>query len=138
MIDRLYNIWQMMKQRCYNPNATRFERYGGRGITVCDEWKGDFQAFKRWAMAHGYEDHLTIERIDNNRGYSPNNCRFITVAEQNQNRLVNHTITFDGVTKTLAQWAKSLGVNKTTLYYRFHAGWTEYEILFGKRKGESL
>lgn len=83
---RLYNIWCGMKSRCYNQNRDRYHDYGGRGITVCDEWLHDFAAFRDWSMANGYTDTLTIDRIDNDKGYSPDNCCWKTLEQQNQNR----------------------------------------------------
>lgn len=83
---RLYSIWNSMKTRCYNPNAERYEDYGGRGITICNEWKNDFSKFRDWAIANGYGEHLTIDRKDNSQGYSPNNCKWASVQEQNNNR----------------------------------------------------
>lgn len=88
---RLYKVWISMKARCNNPNNKRYSSYGGRGITICDEWLHDFQAFYDWATANGYDEtanfgQCTIDRIDNDKGYSPDNCRWVTMAEQNKNK----------------------------------------------------
>lgn len=83
---RLYNIWCGMKKRCYNSASSVYEYYGGRGITVCDEWLHSFEAFRDWALTHGYAENLTIDRIDNDKGYSPDNCRWLTLADQQRNR----------------------------------------------------
>lgn len=84
--SRIYRIWGTMKSRCSNPNVPCFKYYGGRGITVCDEWLQSFEAFRDWAMANGYRDDLTIDRIDNDKGYSPDNCRWATMKEQSMNK----------------------------------------------------
>ena len=83
---RLYNIWRGMKKRCYVPSAHAYDKYGGRGITVCDEWKNDFGAFHDWALTHGYREDLTLDRKDNDKGYSPENCRWATWLLQGNNK----------------------------------------------------
>lgn len=89
--SRLHIVWRSMNQRCYNPNKKSYPRYGGRGITVCDEWRNDFQAFYEWAIANGYDENAdryqcTIDRIDNDKGYSPDNCRWVDMKVQNNNK----------------------------------------------------
>lgn len=85
-VERLYRIWSNMKSRCYNPRVKAFERYGGRGITVCNEWLHDYPAFRAWAYNSGYQENLSIDRIDNDKGYYPQNCRWSTITQQNNNR----------------------------------------------------
>lgn len=80
-IDRLYRIWHNMKDRCYNPKNKKYVYYGGKGITVCDEWKNDFIKFRNWALNNGYQDNLTIDRIDSNKSYYPENCQWVTLSE---------------------------------------------------------
>ena len=126
---RLYRIWNNIKTRCCNDHSPQYTNYGGRGITVCDEWKSNFQAFYDWSISHGYADNLTIDRKDNNAGYSPDNCRWVTMAEQCDNRRNNHIVTIDGQKKTLLQWSKQFNINYQTVQDRLKRGWNEIDAL---------
>lgn len=117
---RINRVYTRMMSRCYNPNATSYERYGGAGIKVCDRWFRNYKNFLE-DMASTYADGLSIDRIDNNLGYSPENCRWATMEQQQNNRTNNRIIEYRGEEMTLAMWAKKLGIKKSTLYQRFHA-----------------
>lgn len=114
-----YPSWHSMMDRCENPNVQNYGLYGGRGIRVCDEWH-DIQEFEKWAEQTGYEPGLTLDRIDVNGDYCPNNCRWATRKEQANNRRNTLYITFLGETHTLSEWAEMLGVNRSTLSSRYY------------------
>lgn len=86
---RVYTIWQRMRDRCNNPKHKSYHRYGGRGITVCSEWNNSFTKFYEWAMSSGYEDGLTIDRIDNDKGYFPDNCQWLTSVENTKKKILD-------------------------------------------------
>ena len=117
---RMYHIWQGMKMRCYNPHDARYDRYGGRGIKVCDEWRNSFQSFYDWAMQNGYEETLTIDRIDNDGDYCPENCRWSNQQEQARNRSSNIRITIGNATKTLTEWCEIFQVDSKVVLARYH------------------
>lgn len=121
---RLYTVWSNMKQRCCNPARPDYPTYGGRGITVCPEWVDSFPAFMAWALANGYQDHLTLDRIDTDGPYSPGNCRWATRKAQANNRRTNRLLTLDGKTQSMKQWAEELGMGADTLWRRLHKGWS--------------
>lgn len=122
---RLHKILSHMIFRCEDNRSNRYHRYGERGITVCDEWKNDKEAFCKWALSNGYKPGLTIDRIDNDKGYSPDNCRWVTTQEQSLNTSTNVNITYNGKTQTLKEWARELGIKNTTLHNRIHYyGWS--------------
>lgn len=122
---RLYRKWQSMKARCYQPNSTKYKNYGGRGITVCDQWRSDYAAFRDWALANGYEDGLTIDRIDVNGNYEPSNCRWTTQKKQQNNRSNNRMLTYNGETKSLTEWAEDTGISEMVLRARItKLGWS--------------
>lgn len=126
---RLYRIWAGMKDRCYNPGATKYHRYGARGIKVCDEWLNDFQVFHDWALSNGYGENLTIDRIDNDGNYCPQNCRWATNEEQCNNREHHILLTIGGETKTIAQWAKDTGLKYRTIHARYNRGCTGESLI---------
>ena len=121
--ERLYETWQNMKRRCNNPRNKRYKQYGARGIKVCAEWEHDYVAFRNWAMSNGYADDLTIDRIDVDKGYSPDNCRWVGAKIQANNMTRNRFITFRGKTMTLSQWAEELGLSYGVINHRIQRGW---------------
>lgn len=120
---KLYSQWSSMKARCSNPAHNRYELYGGRGIAVCAEWANNFEAFRDWAIANGYRDGLTIDRKDTDGPYSPENCRWATQKEQQNNRRNNRRITYGGKSQTLQQWAEERGIKRQTIQTRLSRGW---------------
>lgn len=125
---RLYRIWTCIKTRCFNRKDKHFPDYGGRGISVCEEWKNNFKAFYKWAITNGYSDNLTIDRIDVNGNYEPTNCRWATPKEQTDNRRNAIFLTFKGETKSLLEWSKITGIKYQTLYWRYKTGKKPEEI----------
>ena len=117
---KIHNIYLSMKDRCNNKTSKAYKHYGKRGICVCDEWQNDFLAFYNWAIMNGYKEGLSIDRIDVNGNYEPSNCRWITLAEQQNNKTNNTLIEFNKQIKNLTQWAKELGIKKETLITRLY------------------
>lgn len=137
--SRLSEIFHNMKNRCYYQNNDSYKYYGGKGIKICDEWndreiitiKGKhgcftkgWVAFKTWALSHGYRDGLTIDRIDSNKDYSPDNCRWVTMKIQDNNKQNNRLITYKNNTKTMAEWCDEFGLNYDTVRQRLNRGWS--------------
>ena len=135
MRDRLDIIHFNIIQRCTNPNSTYFLRYGGRGITVCPEWRTR-RNFKEWALSHGYRSDLTIDRIDNDKGYSPDNCRWVTPSQNCNNRSTTHFVTAFGKTQSLTEWSRELNISYNTLKKRVldHHEDGEYLLRPSRRK----
>jgi len=127
--SRLYQIWHGMMQRCTSPNNKKYDDYGGRGISVCDEWH-DFAKFREWAMANGYDESAeqwkcTLDRRDNDGNYCPENCRWVDMMEQGQNKRNNVVLTHRGESLTLSEWSRKLGIGYNTLHARiFRHGWS--------------
>lgn len=117
---RLYRIWIRMKLRCYNEKHLYYKYYGERNIKVCDEWLDDFQAFYDWAINNGYNDNLTIDRIDVNGNYEPSNCRWATVKQQNRNKRNNVNYTINGEIHCLKEWCEILGLKYDNVWARIN------------------
>lgn len=123
---RLYAIWNSMRQRCNNPNHHAYHNYGGRGIQICSEWD-DYSVFRDWALSSGYDENasrgeFTLDRIDVDRGYSPDNCRWAGMREQADNRRDSIIVTYNGDTHPLTVWAELLGINYQTLWKQYKQG----------------
>ena len=125
---RLYHIWENMLQRTTNPNAYEYANYGGRGISVDARWR-NFTGFLEWAK-ESYSPKLTIDRIDNDLDYSPENCRWATRVEQNNNTTKNRLVTCDNTTMTISSWSKHTGVNAKAITYRLQHGWEVHRALY--------
>lgn len=126
---RLYGVWKSMKSRCLNPRMTSYKNYGGRGITVCDEWRDNFQAFYNWAMANGYDPNAplggcTIDRIDVNGNYCPENCRFVSMKVQSVNQRRTQKCTYNGEELSVCELAEKYKINVKTLVSRLDRGWS--------------
>ena len=122
---RIYRIWRGMRNRCENQNIPQYRDWGGREIIVCEEWKTDFNKFYEWVMSNGYSENLSIDRIDNDGDYCPENCRWTTSKEQALNRKSNSFITHNGVTKHISEWDKDIGSKKSgRVRARLNAGWS--------------
>lgn len=127
--SKLYRIYHSMLDRCYKKAQKSYSIYSGRGITVCDEWKKDFQTFYDWAINNGYKEGLTIDRIDVNANYEPNNCRWSTKTEQANNRRTSSMIEYNGEHHTIAEWAKIYNMPYTRFYKRVMRGWSMEMII---------
>lgn len=127
---RLYRAWTNMRNRCNRPAEREYKNYGGRGIKVCDEWQNNFEPFMEWALSNGYDDTLTIDRIDVDGNYEPSNCRWITRKEQNNNMTSNVRLTHNGITRNLKEWSMITGISYPTLQGRIRRGWKTEDILF--------
>lgn len=121
-VQRLYRIWANMISRCENPNKPDYKYYGAKGISVCDEWKC-YENFQQWATNNGYLDNLTLDRKDGAKNYCPDNCRWITIKQQQNNKQNNHRLEFNGETHTIAEWAEILQIDRATIKDRLRAGW---------------
>lgn len=121
---RLYQIWYSMNLKCYDETHKSYSCYGGRGISVCEEWRKDYLPFREWALSNGYKDNLTIDRIDVNGNYEPSNCRWATIRQQANNRRTNHVIEANGEKHTLKEWSEILSVSEYVAWYYASRGYT--------------
>ena len=126
--DPLYFIWKNMRYRCFNPNNKSYKNYGGRGITICKEWE-DYTIFKKWAVSNGYNPKLSIDRIDNDGDYCPENCRWVTRKIQNNNKRSNVFLSYKGKTYSPKELAKIKNIPVHRIYDRRCAGWTDEKII---------
>ena len=127
--EALYETWKNMKRRCYDPTNKRAKFYLEKGVTVCDEWRNDYSAFRNWALKNGYKKGLTIDRINNDGNYCPENCRWATAKIQANNQSRNRLLTYNGETLTMSEWADKLGITYGTINHRVQRGWPMTRIV---------
>lgn len=135
--EKLYSVWDNMRKRCSDPNGKRYKNYGGRGISVCEEWKNNYLAFAKWAEENGYEDGLTIDRINNDGNYEPSNCRWTDRITQANNRTTNVIMEYKGFKGTIADICREFSANYGLVIERMNRGRTLAESIETK-PGEML
>lgn len=126
--ERVYRTWRGMHQRCYNQKHDKYKWYGGRGITICPEWH-DFITFRIWALENGYSDDLTIDRIDPDDNYCPDNCQWVDMKTQANNRSNNRILYFNGKAYTVSQIAEMFGISSFTIFNRLRLKWSVEQIV---------
>lgn len=124
----IYNAWLNMKHRCYYKGSPYYKNYGGRGISVCDEWRGAYVGFMEWSLSSGWAHRLTLDRIDNAGNYSPENCRWATHKQQHANTRANRVIVFQGTSKNVTEWAQYVGLSRSGFISRLQAHDIAYAI----------
>jgi hypothetical protein len=124
----LYKVWMGMKQRCSNKKNSRYNNYGGRGISICAEWM-NFENFYNWSIENGYKKGLTLDRVDNNGDYTEYNCRYITNKKQQLNKSNNRIVTIDGESMSIHEWCTKYKINRNTFVWRLNNGWKGKELL---------
>lgn len=144
--ERLYMLWMGMRQRCENPNNISYKNYGAKGIAVCPEWKHNYPLFRKWALETGYDETLprgvqTIERKDYNKDYSPENCEWKTIKQQQRNRCNNRLFEYNGEKHTISEWSEITGIPHDVLHGRLYLGWTVKDAIerpVGKTHGKNF
>lgn len=130
----IYFVYYNMIDRCHYPKDHKYRLYGARGIKVCDEWRNNKNKFFEWAFAHGYKKGLSLDRIDNDGDYTPENCRWATVKQQANNRRTNHVVCINGEKHTITEWANISGVHKSTIRERILRGWEGEKLLMNPKE----
>lgn len=131
--DRIKSVWDGIKLRCSNPNCTGYKNYGGRDIKLCKEWE-NYYNFQKWSLENGYREDLTIDRINNDKGYSPDNCRWVTMKVQQNNKRNTAYYTYNGETKPFMEWCDLYHLTRDQIAYRIKNGWTPEEVLGIKKR----
>ena len=127
--QKIYKVWSGIKQRCFNPNSNRYKNYGGRGISICDEWKNSFETFCKWALENGYKEGLSIDRIDHEKNYEPSNCRWTDEITQQNNRTNNTLYEYEGETHTLTEWSRIKGIKRKMFCTRWGRGYRGQDLM---------
>lgn len=127
--EPLYMVWLDIRKRCLSPKSRKYADYGGRGIAICEQWADSYVAFREWSLNNGYHKGLSIDRIDVNGSYSPENCRWTNSLTQQNNRRCNINVTYQNQTHTLKEWSRIRGINYQTLYTRHKLGWDTPRLL---------